>query len=273
MRFLPLLRTLVVLATLPFAAARAQEKVVVNADNAKLHEQPSMSAPGKPVARGLALTVLERNGSWITVFDGRVQGFVHAALVVPQSPPSPQAAPTQQVPPVFQPQPVYQPTSAPQPYGMGAVGQGIKPGQVRLPGAPGYKDPTTARLLGLLFPGGEAFYTGQTSKGVFKAALGYGGLVILPSLIAQNEVDDCTDAIYNGDYDYSGCDGSNVAWIALAGWGTYVAMVIHGAATGGNAADAANRMPMYGVSPIIKPAKHGGTMLGLRVAMPTMRKR
>ena len=189
MRFIPLLRALVVLAAFPFAAARAQDKVVINADNAKMHEQPSMTAPGKPVTRGTALIVLERNGTWITVFDGRVQGFVHAALVVPVAPTTPQATPVPPAAPMYPPQatPMYPPQAAPmyppqgtpaaQPYGTGAVGVGGKSGQVRFPGTPGYKDGTTARVLGLLIPGGEAFYTGQTSKGIFKAALGYGALI------------------------------------------------------------------------------------------------
>ncbi len=289
MRFIPLLRALVVLAAFPFAAARAQDKVVINADNAKMHEQPSMTAPGKPVTRGTALIVLERNGTWITVFDGRVQGFVHAALVVPVAPPTPQATPVPPAAPMYPPQatPMYPPQATPmyppqgtpaaQPYGTGAVGVGGKSGQVRFPGTPGYKDGTTARVLGLLIPGGEAFYTGQTSKGIFKAALGYGALIVLPTLVAQKEVSDCTSAINNGNFNFDDytddCNATSVGWTALAGWGTYMAMVVHGVVTGGSAADAANRRPMYGMSPIIRPARHGGTMLGLRVPTPAVPRR
>lgn len=261
MRFLPMLRALMVLAFLPFAAVRAQDIVVVNADNAKLHQQPSMTAPGTPVTRGTSLTVLERNGYWITVFDGRAQGFVHSALVVPARSQTPQAVPSQRTPSMYQPKGA---TSA-QPYGAGTVGMGANRGQVRFPGTPGYKDGTTSRVLGLLIPGGEAFYTGHTSKGIIKAALGYGGLLVLPMVVAGNDVDNCFSS-----YDASDCSATNTAWAALAGWGIYTAMVIHGVVTGGTAADAANRSPMYGVSPMIQRAKHGGTMLGLRVPLSTI---
>lgn len=271
MRISNILRTLMVLVAIPFAAARAQERVTVSADNAKLFAQPSFSGVGTAVARGTTLTVLERTGDWLAVFDGHKQAFVHRAMVSPAAPAA--AEPVAQVQP--QPMPAQPPASAyPQTYPQGypgAVHPGTyaKPGQVRFPGMPGYKDPTVARVIGLLVPGGEGFYTGNMTRGIVKAALGYGGLFVLPSIVANKEVSDCTGDIYSGNYDTSSCDGTSIAWAAWAGWGTYMAMVLHGVITGDDAADAANRRPMYGMTPILQPGGNGRTMVGLRVAVPT----
>ena len=68
---------LLLILTLPFAAAVAQERVVVTSDAAKVFKAPGFDGVSTPVARGTQLTVLERKGDWVRIYDGKAEGFVH----------------------------------------------------------------------------------------------------------------------------------------------------------------------------------------------------
>lgn len=178
----------IVLATvcallLTASGVAAQVQVVVAADNATWFTEPSFNAKEiGPLPRGSMLTVLQKSGAWIRVYDGHMQGFVPSAFVITvqktpvnTSAPSSSAAgaaatprPRAQVPPLSR-APATAPPPAEAPASSSAPADApIARGPTRrrlVAGMPGYKDPTTATLIGLVITGGGQFYAGETGKG------------------------------------------------------------------------------------------------------------
>ena len=238
------------------ADASAQEKVVVNVDNVKIGQAPAFDSPGAPVARGAVLTVLERNGDWIRVFDGSNMGFIHSAFVVggtAGAPPAVAAAPTQAFPPQAAP-PVYP----------GQYAGAPTPGAVRAPGSPGYKDPTMAQIFSAVVIGGGQFYSGDTSKGLMLAGLGYGSFIVAPMVLSgliAEDYEDCWEDDWSSDcYDTAASAPAIIYGAWAVGLGTWV----YGIMSADDSAKRANATPYYAVTPVIDQ-KGDRTYAGLQL--------
>lgn len=240
------MKTLLLVVAIPLGAVGAQEKVVVTAENAKMLVQPSLSGVGTVLVKGATLTVLERKGDWVTVYDGRKQGFVHSAFLTStvSAPAVVDAAPA---PPTQQGLPV--PT-----YGVQRQQMGYAPAAqpMRLPGMPGFKDPNTSRLFSIVFIGGGQFYSGETKKGLLLAGLGYGSWVALP-MFALSRVNSCTTDFNNGNFaDVDDCGASSIGAVALASYAVSLGTWIYGIVDADNAALRTNLKPAMGWQPAFR---------------------
>lgn len=227
------------------ADAAAQERVIVNVDNVKIGQAPAFDSPGAPVARGAVLTVLERNGDWIRVFDGSNMGFIHSAFIVGAGGAAPATAAAPQVAPQ-----AFPPQSAPAAYPPQYVGAPT-PGAVRAPGTPGYKDPTMAQIYSAVIIGGGQFYSGDTGKGLMLAGLGYGSFLVGPWIVASmvaNDVEDCWADDWSSDcYDTAESAPALVYGLWAVGLGSWV----YGIMSADDSAKRANATPYYALTPII----------------------
>ena len=246
-----LCKLLLLLVALPLGAASAQDKVIVTAENAKLHGQPALSALGTVLVKGATLTVLERKGDWITVYDGKKQGYVHSAFLTTIAPaPAPEAV-------VVAPAPVVQqgyPTAPGPQQRQPMVGyQPTQPVPMRTAGMQGFKDPSTSRLFSIVFIGGGQFYSGETMKGLVLAGLGYGSWVALP-LFAVSQVDNCASNFNSGNYSYSygDCGAGSIGTAAIAAYAVSLGTWIYGIMDADNAARRTNMKPVAEWQPAFK---------------------
>jgi hypothetical protein len=262
MRISQIISGLLLLVALPFAAD-AQEKVVVSGETAKLFKAASFDGAGAPLARGVTLTVLERKGDWVHVYDGKTDGFVHNAYLsaVPAAATPANAGPqaAYQPPPQYPPQGQYPPQAQYPPqqpqYPVQAGYPAPAPGapiMARMPGTVGYKDPSMSRIFSIFVIGGGHFYSGETGKGITLAALGYGA-PILASMFIVSSADDCINDINNGNY-YA-CDdyGSSASGAVLASYAVTLGSWIYGMVDSDNAAMRTNAKPMrFSVTPSVR---------------------
>jgi len=259
MRIGNIILLLFLMVAAPFAAGGAQERVTVSGDNAKMFKGPSFDGASTPVVRGTTLTVLERKGDWVRVYDGKTDGFVHNAFLalVAAPPAAPAPAPTYPPQATYPPPAAYPPQTAYPPQSAYPPGYPPQPGyqpagvtSARMPGTAGYKDPSTARILSVVFIGGGQFYSGETGKGLLLAGLGYGAPIVA-SMFIYSSANDCVDDIYSGTY--TTCDTSN-SWGAavLVAWAVTLSTWIYGIVDADNAAMRTNAKPMhFGVMPSV----------------------
>lgn len=266
MRFSQMLAGLFLLVALPMAAD-AQERVIVSGETAKMFKAASFDGVGAPLTRGATLTVLERKGDWVRVYDGKAEGFVHNAYLVAAAPAVPAATTPpqgqyppqgQQYPPPTQypPQGQYPPTAQyPQPSVYPTQAQYPQPGapaMARMPGSIGYKDPSMARIFSVVVIGGGQFYSGETGKGLVLAGIGYGAPIVA-SMFIVSSADDCLNDYNNGNY--TACDdyGAGVGAAALTSWAVTLGTWIYGIVDADNAAMRTNMKPArFAVAPSIR---------------------
>lgn len=120
-----------------------------------------------------------------------------------------------------------------------AAAQEAPPTQTYQPPPPGYKDPSTATLFGVLITGGGHFYSGETGKGLALIGIGYG------SYIAGAVV---TAASCNS----SGSDCDNVAPL-LVGAGVALGSWIYGIVDADDAARRTNARNGYAEAVRLSP--------------------
>lgn len=232
------------------AQLAAQSQAVVTAADVQIMAQPSFSAETlAPVGQGSQLRVLEVNGDWVRVLHGQQQGYVHSAFVtITTSQPQgsvQQSSPSQQ--PTFS-----QGVSAPR-QGLGAIG----------PGSPGYKDPGTARLIGVLVTGGGQFYAGKTGKGLALLGVSLGSWLIGSAMSAAS-INDCAWDDYTCDYSASYTPLYVGAAVSLGAW----AYGWYSAASDAQEHNVRQAYQTYGslpAQPILAPSRDGGLAVGMRV--------
>jgi hypothetical protein len=96
--------------------------------------------------------------------------------------------------------------------------------------APGYKDPGTSMLLGVVVPGGGHMYSGETGKGLVLLGVGLGGIVLGTAMTTSSIGASCSG--------YSCQDDTNYVPMA-AGYLAFLGSWIYGIV---DADDSAHRM-------------------------------
>lgn len=120
---------------------------------------------------------------------------------------------------------------------------------------PGYKDPGTATLVGVLVAGGGQLYTGEVKRGLTIFGAGLGSLM-LGSLLVTNEADNCIDS------DFEDCSATGFQAAALLGYVGYLGAWAYGIVDASDSAkrvNARNGVTVAGVQvePIAAPSRDG----------------
>ncbi|HEU0302715.1 MAG TPA: hypothetical protein VFR37_24855 [Longimicrobium sp.] len=80
---------------------------------------------------------------------------------------------------------------------------------------PGYKDPGTAMLVGVLVPGGGHMYAGETQKGLMLLGVGLGGLVLGTAMTSSSAGISCDEDVISceDDTNYLPMAVGYLAWL------------------------------------------------------------
>ncbi len=125
--------------------------------------------------------------------------------------------------------------------------------------AVGHKDPGTAALLGVLFPGAGQMYAGRTGKGLGLLALSAGAVV---GGAAASSSDKCTTSQQGNILTMTCTDGKRGP--LYAGIGVAVASWLYGAiSAGGDARDANEAAQRHARATPIMEREHGRMNVGL----------
>lgn len=247
----------ILLLTSAHVDAQGARQAIVTATNVQVMAEPSFSAaPLAPAAQGSQLLVLEVSGDWVRVFHDQKQGFVHTAFVSITGG-QPNGGQTQAAPAM-----TGQNTAAQNFGGQGARSGGsvasLQAGDV------GYKDPSLARIIGVVFTGGGQIYAGRTGKGLALLGTAFGAAVIGGAMSAASIDYDCGWNETNCDYTPSYAPLYLGYAVALAAWG-YGWYTAPDDAAASNVQQARQRYGSLPAQPILAPAQSGGVAVGMRI--------